>query len=405
MITTMVDQEIATATAHGHLYAWRVFGFGYLFGDRPQPYWETATRAGPGLDDQFSILIGSIPERLLGAVRDWRSQIPLLLRAQLGEQGASSPEQLDAELQEYREAVDVSDIEGGYSIWLTLELRRPLQVESKLGRQIAWLGSDVMGECETFGAAANEYLDGILPALLGPLGRFSPSKALFTDRRSYLVVPGKPALTVPRFKLSVADWGVTVDVVEGWAGMPTDAITAVVGKFPSGSSQVGRDFRVAGRWLTAALEEHDDLLRRFSFAFFGIEVLTSKLAKRISEKLLMELSTELEGLPLNELVRPSTGDDRPWRNLVFRFSCVAIYLTRETAAEDLKLFKRLAKARNDLAHGAVDNLEELPAHEGVALLQRYLTLAAAADVATPSLTSSSETTGEEQVPGDCPPRS
>jgi hypothetical protein len=47
-------------------------------------------------------------------------------------------------------------------------------------------------------------------------------------------------------------------------------------------------------------------------------------------------------------------------------------LARDAAAHDTEQFRRIAKARNSLAHGDSDDLAGLPAAEAVDLPQRYL---------------------------------
>jgi hypothetical protein len=116
------------------------------------------------------------------------------------------------------------------------------------------------------------------------------------------------------------------------------------------------------------------------FSFLGLEILASKAEVRLRESVTSSLSQELEWLPIGDLMWPSVrDDDYPYRNLVFRFALLAVALSRETAVDDVSTFKRLAKTRNDLAHGAADEIDELPANECVSLLHRYVSLAAAAD--------------------------
>src|SRR4051812_33612768 len=99
-----MDAETAeTSVSPGHLTVWRVFGLSYLFDDRPQPYWEAASQAGPGRDDRLSVFIGEVPNELLESLKDWRAQIPLLLRAQVGQEPAdATKEDLDAEFHGHR---------------------------------------------------------------------------------------------------------------------------------------------------------------------------------------------------------------------------------------------------------------------------------------------------------------
>ena len=140
----------------------------------------------------------------------------------------------------------------------------------------------------------------------------------------------------------------------------------------------------ASRWLWAATAETKDTLRRFLFAYFGLEILANKCGKQYEEGLVERLSASLEGAPVRELFWPSPRDaDSPWRNIVFRFTVVAMTFNPEGAADDVANFKRLAKERNDLAHGTAgdDAIEDLPANEAFRLLRAYLARVASAGTA------------------------
>ena len=140
--------------------------------------------------------------------------------------------------------------------------------------------------------------------------------------------------------------------------------------------------RTASRWLWAALAEDEDRLRRFLFAFFGLEVLVNKTWSRVKTAVISELSADLGGFPVEELMWPTGRDESytPERNLTFKFTLLAVALSRPTAPEDVATFKTLAAARNKLAHGAAESIELLPSNETISLLRRYLSLVAKADV-------------------------
>jgi hypothetical protein len=132
----------------------------------------------------------------------------------------------------------------------------------------------------------------------------------------------------------------------------------------------------------AALQSESDALRRFLFAFFGLEVLANKVGKKVESSVVRDLSDDL-GLPVEHLVWPAPADaDSPWRNLTFRFAMMAVKVARDTAQEDIEQFRRLAKHRNDLAHGSAssEDIENVPAGEVMRLLERYLLYVARADL-------------------------
>jgi hypothetical protein len=128
-----------------------------------------------------------------------------------------------------------------------------------------------------------------------------------------------------------------------------------------------------------ALAEKDSL-RRFLFAYCGLEILANKFVSRNRGTLLTELKKDLNNAPIDELVWPKMPDENaPQHNLVFAFAAMATLVSRDTADSDTVSFRNIAKARNLLAHGDADALESLPGREAIDLLQRYLGAVVAAD--------------------------
>jgi hypothetical protein len=124
--------------------------------------------------------------------------------------------------------------------------------------------------------------------------------------------------------------------------------------------------------------QEDDALRSFFFVFIGLEALTNKFGKVFEKTAVSELGSEL-GVAMEHLTWPSPRDfDSPWRNLVYRFALMAIDLDRAQDTADIDEFKELAAMRNGMAHGrsGPGDVDELPGHRSIALLRKYLGLAA-----------------------------
>ena len=128
-----------------------------------------------------------------------------------------------------------------------------------------------------------------------------------------------------------------------------------------------------------AMAEQDSL-RRFVFAFAGLEVLATQVEKRMRPELLRRLSV-LDGSAVwAELLWPATDDERAVRNLVFRFAMLAYLYSPSTAADDVSICKQLAKFRNNLFHGG--NTEDEFRDRSIIckeLLKRYLAAVAGAE--------------------------
>jgi hypothetical protein len=72
-------------------------------------------------------------------------------------------------------------------------------------------------------------------------------------------------------------------------------------------------------------------------------------------------------------------DEAPYRNLAFRFACLAVALARADAAADVATFLKLLKARNNLAHAGGD-VDATLAQQSIALLRKYTAIVASAEM-------------------------
>ena len=372
----------ASTRASVKMCVWRVFGVGRDWADRPE---EAGSRqieqpAGPDQGDVFKLVVGEIPNYLLNAVREWRAQIPTMLDALVGGgDSPTSPEAQDRLIDDRMTSISLNDVHGGFPIWVTFEICRAIEADVDPAVRHRWLRSrETLQEAEAFGEQASTYLDGAVPLVQNALEELRLDQLMFSDRRPFLFCDGKAALTVPR--LSGRGVGVAVQG-NGWNELPFAAAEQVLGRLPSGTPQVSKYLTAPGAWFCAALRQQEDPLRRFLFGFLGLEVLVNKVAaggakSQLRKVLADKLAAEVEGLPFHELMWPLRDDEHSDRNLLFRFSCLASWISRPTAAADVKTFGRLQSARNDVAHGRVDayRLEDLPGYECIELLRRYLCL-------------------------------
>jgi len=120
------------------------------------------------------------------------------------------------------------------------------------------------------------------------------------------------------------------------------------------------------RWLTLSLGERDNW-RKFLFAYCGLETLANKFIAASRPALIDTLRGQLPGAPVEELLWPETR-----QSLVFAFAAMSTVVNPEMAESDMVLFRAISKARNALAHGATEDLTDLPAADAVTLLRRYL---------------------------------
>jgi len=142
-------------------------------------------------------------------------------------------------------------------------------------------------------------------------------------------------------------------------------------KLPGGKRQ---RLDTVARWHLAAIAEHDPW-KRFFWSFLALEVLTHKLFaalySRVKRNVDLRPTAQTDpdplALALPHLIRPE-GD----LYLRDRFQVVALCLFPDGADSDLKDFEKAKKARDDLAHGKLREVRELPIATVRSLLERYL---------------------------------
>lgn len=341
--------------------------------------------AGPAAGDQLTVTIGPIPQEILDGVRAFSAHAIFLMNSMFGDQyrAKSAPE-----CQSIIEALmgEQEDLEkkvrGGFPMWISLEVARPVCLLADPTAEFRWLRdksitADVL---KTFAADANDFLDVATAWILPVLGdNLRPDRVTLGRRRTYIVGEGRQALGLPDLSASGSGYAVT----SGWSKLPLSDLLAALESSPRAGTPGWELVRTAARWLTAALLEEEDVLRRFQFAFFGLEVLANKVGKRVEDSVIADLTAEV-GLPVRHLVWPAPSDDgSPSRNITFRFAVMAVRVARHNADADIAQFRELAKERNRLSHGSVtdDGIENLPADQAIELLRHYLQLVTGAAAA------------------------
>lgn len=375
--------ELAPIAVDARLCSWRVFGVSGSYTDRPGDGWSSTARSGLHSGDEVTLTIGEIPRHVVEGMRAFYAGTQFMLRYLVaGEFSDSGLEERDVILQGLaHEAEHVEEaVRGKFSMWLTLEVCRPMRLQAHPTARYAWVRDDRLTTelLDKFAHEAGDFLDRAATALLPALGEeLRPNRVLAGRRRTYVMAPGKAALGLPDITASGSGHAVR----SGWAQLPFEKVGAALQMVADMRPESGNLLRAASRWLFAALAEESDPLRKFLFAFFGLEVLANKVGKRVEGSVVQSLTVEL-GLPVTHLVWPTPREaDSPWRSLTFRFAMMAVHLNREEASADIDTFRDLAKSRNDLSHGAAteEDVEQLPCHVAIELLQRYLSLAVEAE--------------------------
>ncbi len=363
------------------LVLWRVFGLNDVYEDRPQPAWSVTETRGPGAKDNLTICVGDVPEELVLSIRQWDAQKTTILDANFGGT-ITYGEAQERYLREMSAEVPESFCDP-YPLWFTMRLSRPTRKLAIEGVEAGWVASDpqsVAKEMTDFQSVGNRYLDGTLARLTGVMHPWNLGELRFPGRRVFLTAPHRAAWMQPNFSMTVRDSGVHIGRTGGWKTAPTTALAEALSALPSGQA-FGKLTAGAAEWFTYAQAESDDL-RRFVFAFAGLELLATQVEKDSRTALLQKLAAAAPEVPFKELLWPSKGDDWAERNLLFRAAAMTTTYSPATAIADTATCRNLAKTRNNLFHGVESGEIRTQSVICKELLRRYLGLVAAKEAGT-----------------------
>ena len=371
----MVDDSVIGA----ELRAWRMYALGAdPLSTRPagEVDWSL-TVDGPRPGDTVTVTLGEIPEDAKDAQRSARAMLPFMLTRQIDGRDAS-PEEIDEAIDRRTASVDLSDMTRGVKLVLSLSLRRPLEVRARPGVKYFWVDdSDAVGKLSAFEDEVRPYFDLVAAWLFPAVSTPGVGGIVRGSDRVYLTAPGRGALQFPHPRVG----NVNVFVGSQWADLPLDDLRAAVVSLSAMPGRAEGMLATPARWLTAASRESDDILRRFLFAYFGLETLANKIGRLVKARVVADVRLSMDGAPIDQLVWPSPREsDAPHRNVVFNFTCMAIALAPDAAAAavDVEQFRQVHRLRNELAHGDHVDLDALPAGKARGLLARYVPLVAEA---------------------------
>lgn len=353
------------------LSLWRVFGMAEVIPERPAE-WTVTQSAGPTVGDQLWLSLGAVPNDLVRSVTEWGAQGNTRVSIQVGHIG--SREEAQARYEADLEDADASIFDEPYPMALTLRLTREVQVAGPIGNDLHWAEDlpSLTDEVVAFEIVGNSYLDSVVPFLIEPMSPMNFGRLLYGERRAFCTADDRPAFLTPRFSMSIADWGVQVTRAGGWGAAPTLPLAQALAGMPTGSRPGALTSGAAEFFMLAVAEE--DSLRRFVFAFAGLEHLATQVASKRRSLLIQQLAELDKAMPVQELIWP---DSQPDRGLRFRLAAMIYLYSPQTADVDVAQANELAAFRNKLFHG-VNSDNEFRNHSIVCkeLLRRYLGLVA-----------------------------
>jgi len=136
--------------------------------------------------------------------------------------------------------------------------------------------------------------------------------------------------------------------------------------------------RLAQRWYAEAVVETDPM-KRFLWCFMGIEVLTHELAPRYYARVVESLGTPHSpaGSPAVQRAHTALMLRQDRGTLQYKFAVVALGLFPTDVDYDIQIFEKINQARDDLAHGSIQDVAQLPSGDALVLLNKYLAAAVA----------------------------
>jgi hypothetical protein len=311
------------------------------------------------------VFLGEVPGEICRQIHARHALANAFLERLFG--GASS---LDEAVQDglTAESMPVYDEQAWY-VALVVDMPCHLPEDPESDSAYQWWDSTTAAEIDkTFRVESDQALN----ALATQVG-MAIEPLLFETRVSerdlfLILADDRPVSFFPRMSGSA-----TASIGKGASNFPAAELRDRLGAMGSGSRQIHQALRQAVGWWTASMSMTDKW-QRFQAAFLALELLVGKMAPRYRDEVLDRL--EFDGLgklgpSLSEL---AISEDVKQMPLAARFAVVALALDPDNASQDLAEFKAVKKARDGLAHGAVQGVDDLPVGQIGTLVRKYLDL-------------------------------
>ena len=353
--------------------AWlvRIYGTRDQYGAEPrkEPSGSPLVYADyPDAGDRVMVFFGSVPEELVEAERARRAIGRVMLDGVLGGRWSdlSPQERIDAAMAE-DETVPFQD----HNWYVGIALQRSLEVEEFESMIDLVFPPDAMALGDTMAEELHDDMD-LLAAVASAFVDESLFRELVLDDRVYLFAEGRRPAGVPVFSGS-AEGQLTRT---GEALEQLDRDIEALGKLDVRRASQATWLARAAHWRMQALLELDPW-KKFLWSFTALEVLSHKIGDQYWSHVVERLQWDGDDNPAS--ARLEALSELVWVKerapLAAKFAIVAIVLFPTTATDEVKAFRRLKRARDELAHGALREEGDLPVGEVTDLLGRCVAAA------------------------------
>lgn len=304
--------------------------------------------------DRLSVHFGEVPDGIRQQLRLRFALLNLYGNRLTGNPTKTGDEGVEEEL----ENVDLPFDKHRW--YVTMVIERPTSVdEGKLtGERYVWIDPWEIDEAQHALEVDAQVAFDTATGVIAPLVQGQMFEGQTVPLATYLSANGLGPALMPRFSGSADGRG-----IHAISAFPHDAVRSRIGALGEhGDSWAW--LALPAHWYAAMLGELKDRYKRFLWGFIALEALTIAVFERADPA-------------------PDRSEKQKQKMAIStRFEHVARHLSPGSAVDDVAVFKRAAKARNDLAHGN-ERLRELdlPTEAIEALLPRYLNMALEADSA------------------------
>lgn len=323
----------------------------------------------PGKTERSLIFLGTPPESILRANKV-RKAIVIVARKRLF--GKAPDPEANPDMLIEKELGEPTDFPiSDYNWYITIVVEREVDVTNAdiTDSKYLWLNWGKALEIEEeFESYASPHID-LLATYASTIIEPTFFGEVIIDDHVFFSAATRESFGLPRFLGGSAVVAVTLPTESLNLEMLKQLLQGVA-SLPENQHQW---LKYIKHYRLSAISEKDPM-KRFLWSYFALELLTHKLADMLYDGVMSNLHLRVKEsdiasvpIPFSELV--GSKERLPLRA---KFAIAALGLFPDSAETDVKLFASAKDARDDLVHGKLEEVDELPISTVSALLEKYL---------------------------------